>query len=70
MKSFHKLHVKQAAEEQVLTRHRGAGHSPVAPAPPVVCSPGSSSPPGYAAPSCGGCAGWASGSAAQTAAVS
>lgn len=53
-----------------LTQHRGAARSPGAPAPPAVCSPGNSSLPGCAAPNCGGCAGWASGSAAQRAATS
>lgn len=56
----------QGGERQVLTQHRGAAHSPGAPVPPVVCSPGNSSLPGCAAPSCAGYAGWASGSAAQT----
>lgn len=54
----------------VLTQHHEAGHFPAAPALPVVYSPGNSSPPGCAAPSCGGCAGWASGLTAQIAAGS
>lgn len=64
------LKALQGGERQVLTRHRGAAHSPGAPAPPAVCSPGNSSLPGCAAPSCAGYAGSASGSAAQTAAAS
>lgn len=57
-------------QRQVLTQHRVAARSPGAPSPPVVCSLGSSFLPGCEAPSCAGCVGWASGSAAQIAAVS
>lgn len=52
---------------QVLTQHREAGRSPAALAPPVVCSPGSFSPPGSVAPSCAECVGWVSESAVQIA---
>lgn len=61
---------KLYGQRQVLTQHRGAARSPGAPAHPAACSPGSSSPQGCAAASCGGCAGWASESAARIAAGS
>lgn len=54
----------------VLTQRHEAGRSPEARAPPGVCFPGSSSPPGCAAPDCEGCAGWASGSGVRTGAAS
>ncbi len=69
-RTLRQLSTEVKSQRRVLTRHHGAARSPGAPAPPAVCSPGSFSLPGCAAPSCAGCAGLAFGSAAQTAAAS